>query len=94
MLMSKTSRNYDNTPLQLALEQLSSKHYEIAPTQYRSVLPLQCIDALCLDYDAIRLETGLQLSKERLEVVELAELVHERPAQHRLVLLQVALVHH
>ena len=79
MLMSKTSRNYDNTPLQLALEQLSSKHYEIAPTQYRSVLPLQCIDALCLDYDAIRLETGLQLSKERLE----AQLAGLRPLHQK-----------
>ena len=68
MLTTKTGRNYDNTPLQLALEQLSSEKYEIVENpKYIPVLTPSCVAALCLDFDAIRRATGLQLSEERIE---------------------------
>lgn len=69
MLTARTDRNYENTPLQLALEQLSAKKYEIVEsTEYIPVLTPSCVAALGLDFDAIRRETGLPFSKECLEV--------------------------
>lgn len=54
LLTAKTGKNYDNTPLQLALEQLSAEKYEIVENaEYNPALAPECVAALSLDYQII-----------------------------------------